>query len=296
MSDKYNPSFYLLRTYLNYALFTLCFISITNCSSLVSTVSEGLADNLSGAIKDQDDPETVKQGAPAYLILIDGLIAGDPENINLLSTGAKLYSAYAGVFVEDPVRAKRLAGKAWSLATQAMCQGYKEACGVHTRPFDEFIAFLPVISKADVGLLYMYGTIWAGFVQSNADDWNAVADLPKVTAVIKQVQILDDLHDKGGVHLYLGVLASLLPPSLGGKPEQAKLHFERAIEQSQGHNLMVKVIYAEKYARMLFNRPLHDEILQGVIKADPHKPGLTLMNIIAQNKAKALLKSADEYF
>ena len=38
----------------------------------------------------------------------DGLIADDAGNGELLLTGAELYSTYAGAFVEDPARAKRL--------------------------------------------------------------------------------------------------------------------------------------------------------------------------------------------
>ena len=47
----------------------------------------------------------------------------------------------------------------------------------------------------------------------------------------------------------MAVMESLLPPTLGGKPDLAKKHFERAIEISAGTNLMAKVLYAEKYAR-----------------------------------------------
>ena len=49
-----------------------------------------MAEDLSSAIRNQDDPKTVLDGAPAYLLLIDGLIAGDPGNVNLLAAGAKL--------------------------------------------------------------------------------------------------------------------------------------------------------------------------------------------------------------
>jgi len=283
--------------YLQLCLLLLAYISITNCSSIASSVGEDMADNLSTAIKEQDDPKTVKDGAPAYLIMIDSLIAGDPKNVSLLSAGANLYSSYASVFVDEPLRAKRMAAKAWGYAVRAMCSEHKSACELHTHHFDEYTAFIQTLNDLDdASLLYTYGTSWASYIQINTDDWNAIADLPKVVVTIEQVQKLDDTHDNGGVHLYLGVLASLIPPALGGKPEVARAHFERAIELSKGQNLMAKVIFAEKYARMTFNRELHDDILENVVKADPHKPGMTLMNTLAQARAKTLLKSADEYF
>lgn len=269
---------------------------IASCSTIISSVSEEMAGNLARAIKNQDDPETVRAGAPAYLIMIDGMIEGDPENINLLSQGANLYGAYTGIFVKDPVRSHRMTRKAWEYAIRSMCLRFSSHCDIHTRPFAEYENFLKSVTEDDVNLLYTYSTSWVAYIQSASKDWNNVADIPKVTATLKHVQKLDDLYDNGGVHLYLGVLSSLVPPSLGGKPDEAKSYFERAIEISKGKNLMAKVYFAEKYARITFNRALHDEILQNVLDSEARHPGMTLMNILAQDKAKALLNSADEYF
>ena len=44
------------------------------CSSLLSNVVEGLAADLSAAILENPDVDLVRDGAPAYLILIDGLL------------------------------------------------------------------------------------------------------------------------------------------------------------------------------------------------------------------------------
>ena len=74
---------------------------------------------------------------------------------------------------------------------------------------------------------------------------------------------------------------------------------------------MAKVLYAEKYARMLFDRELHDALLQQVVAADTsvdnqnmqnsnlamdNSETLTLINTLAKQKAAVLLKNADEYF
>jgi len=293
---KHTTALQKITNYLKLPLCALVCLQITNCSYIISPLTKKLASNLSTAIKEQDDPDTIKYGAPAYLIMIDGLITGDPENEDLLLIGANLYRSYASVFVDNPIRAKRLANKAWGFAKSALCIKYPSHCDIHRQPLDKYTAFISSVDKKNIKLLYAYGTSWAGYIQTNKADWNAVADLPKVTATIKQVQKLDDAHDNGGVHLYLGVLASLLPPALGGKPEEAKFHFQHAIKLSKGDNLMVKVIYAEKYARMMFDRKLHDALLKSVVKSEIHKPGLTLMNTLAQDRAKELLKNGDEYF
>jgi hypothetical protein len=67
----------------------------------MSSATAGLADSLSNAVLNQNDPETVRQGAPAYLLLIDGLIADNPNSVDLLLAGASLYSSYAGAFVKS---------------------------------------------------------------------------------------------------------------------------------------------------------------------------------------------------
>jgi len=107
---------------------------------------------------------------------------------------------------------------------------------------------------------------------------------------------INDRHDNGGGHLYLATLATLLPPALGGKPGEGKKHFERAIAISKGRNLLVKVMYAEQYARLVFDQPLHDRLLKEVITSDPVAPDLTLINTFAQDKAKKLLAETNNYF
>ena len=59
---------------------------------------------------------------------------------------------------------------------------------------------------------------------------------------------------------------------------------------------MAKVLYAEKYARLVFNQELHDQLLQDVIQSDPYFENFTLMNVLAQDKAQELLASSTEYF
>jgi hypothetical protein len=90
-------------------------------------------------------------------------------------------------------------------------------------------------------------------------------------------------------------MESLIPETLGGKPELAKQHFQRAIELSP-NNLMSKVLFAKHYARMVFDRDLHDNLLKTVLAAHTEAPGLTLINTLAQQQAQQLLDSANDYF
>ena len=74
------------------------------------------------------------------------------------------------------------------------------------------------------------------------------------------------------------------------------MHFERAIEISNGHNMMAKVVYASQYARMMFDQELHHRLLTEVIDGDPNMPGYVLINTVAQQEAAVLLADEAEYF
>ena len=162
-------------------------------------------------------------------------------------------------------------------------------------PF-EFEKLLDSVDVNQAGHLFIYASSWASVIEANSSDWNAIAELPKVKTSIQRVLVLDETVNNGNAHLYMAVMESLLPPSLGGKPESAKKHFDRAIEISHGTNLMAKVLYAEKYARLIFDRELHDELLKQVVASDIGENNQILINTLAKQKAEVLLQDADDYF
>jgi hypothetical protein len=268
----------------------------SGCSSMMSSATAGLADSLTNAVLDQNDPETVRQGAPAYLLLIDGLIADNPNNVDLLLAGASLYSSYAGAFVDDPERAARLSLKGRDYGWAALCRGNEKACGISTAPYDDFERVINGMGRKDVPILFGAGAAWASWIRANTDDWSAIADKARVDAIMQRVVALDETYEGGSAFLYLGILATLLPEASGGKPEQGRADFERVIELSDGENLMAKVLMARSYARLVFDRELHDRLCREVIEADPVAPGLTLTNTMAQEEARALLGSSEDYF
>lgn len=277
-------------------LVLLALSPLAGCANFATSATNRLANNLSVAVLNEDDPETVESGMPAYLLLVDSLIEGDPENENLLVSGSKLYGSYASAFVTDPERAKRLTYKARVYSDRALCVHSDRLCKLLERPYGDFAAAINSLKVADVPALYASGAAWAGWIQVNSSDWNAIADLAKVKAMMARVVELDGTYDHGEAHMYLGVIASLLPPALGGKPEEGRVHFERAIELSAGRDLMDKVEYARCYARVTYDRPLHDRLLHEVLDADAVAPGLTLSNMLAKRQARQLLASADSYF
>ena len=269
------------------------------CAGLVQKAGDRFADNLGKAVLDQDDPATVRDGLPAYLLLLDSLIVGadkdDPALAGTLLSAAKLNGAYAGSFAgDDPARAQRLAAKAQGYARRATCLRDATLCAALDGDGDTFNA--AVAASNDAPLLYALASSWLGTVQANTSDWGAIADLPKIEALLDRVVALDPKTDGGQAHVYLGVLNSLRPEAVGGRPDIGRQHFETGLALSDGHNLMAKVLEAEFYARLVFDQPLHDRLLNDVLAADPHSPGFTLINTLAQARARKLLESGKDYF
>jgi hypothetical protein len=264
---------------------------LSGCASLAT---DRLANNLSQAMLNQTDPEIVRSGAPAYLLLLDSLIAQSPDDQDLLYAGARLYGAYAGGLVSDPQRQQRLTDKALDYARRGLCPETPPFCQTLEQPFERFSQALAETDEDEIEGIYLYATSWAGWIQAHAEAWNALADLPKAEAMLKWVVAQDPTYDQGRAQLYLGVIGSQIPPALGGRPEVGRRYFEAAIAYSHGRDLMAKVEYARHYARLVFDQPLHDRLLKEVLQADPVAEGLTLSNIMAQQQATQLLQ--DEYF
>jgi hypothetical protein len=255
-----------------------------------------MTEGLTSAVLDHNDPETIRQGAPAYLLMIDALIAGDPGNTGLLIAGAQLYSSYTTSFVDDQERAVRLAERGRSYGWRGLCRSAPETCDSWSLPFDEFQRVVSGVGAEDVPALFAAGAAWATWVQVNRADWAAVADKARVEAIMLRVVELDESYRDGAAYTYLGMLNSIIPAALGGRPEQGRRDFERAIELSGGRDLMTKVLLASEYARMVFDRELHDRLLREVLAADPNVPGLVLLNSMAQARAEVLLAESADYF
>jgi len=257
---------------------------LAGCATVVATAGSGVAGNLNTAILNQDDPELVRDGAPAYLLMLDSFVAGE------------LYSAYGVVFVDDPVRARKLTTRARAYGRRALCTTRHSVCGIWNESYEGFVIRLQELREKEVPALYTLALSWIAYIQAHSDDYAALAKLPLAEAALLRVQELDPTYREAQVEHLLGVLSTARPPALGGDFEAGQAHFLRAIELTGGRDLSAKVDYARYYARTLYDRELHDRLLQEVLAADPVQEGYTLFNTLAQETAQHLLDSADDYF
>ena len=276
-----------------FALLTLIAMS-SGCASLVGSVTSGIADRLSSAILNSPDIETVKEAIPAYLVLIDGFLVDGEGDPSLYLAASQLNGAFTALVEEE--RAQILATKAFDYAQRGACLNRRELCGLGQLPFKSFETRVDGLSAQAIDPAYQLAVAWTGYIQANSGDMRAIGQLGRVKYLLERVLALDPRWAEGSAQLYMGGLETILPASMGGKPEKGRMHFERAIEYSDGRFLMAKVIYAEQYAKLVFDKELHDRLLTEVVNADPVALDLTLINRVAQRRAAVLLAESDEYF
>jgi len=155
---------------------------------------------------------------------------------------------------------------------------------------------LSKLGKKDAASLYTYGLTGLAYIKTHSSEWSAMADLPRIESALNRVQQLDSQYQAVQVARYLAVLNTIRPPALGGKFDEGKAYYEEAMALAQGKDLSINVDYARYYARTLYDRELHDRLLNEVIAADVNQNGYTLFNVLAQFEAQQLLDSADDYF
>lgn len=277
-------------------LIAITSFATSGCGLLVSKAANGLGENLTSAILNQDDPELVRAGMPSYILLLDSFLQGEDNNPAILSAAASMYASYGAVFADDEARAMRLTRRARQYGLEAMCAAYAEACGWRDMPYDEFVASLAGVTAKDADVLYSYGFATLAYLRAHASDWNTLAELPQAEALLNHYLDISGDTANPAAYTYIGVILTLRPPALGGKPEEAREHFERAIALTDGRDLGVKVEYAKGYAKLLYERELHDRLVAEVLNGDPYYDGYTLMNVLAQEEALRLQAEANDYF
>jgi TRAP transporter T-component len=286
----------------NYCLRIAVFIALLwlpACSGAIVKSASRMMTGFSASVMKQQDLQLVRDGAPAYLLMVDGLVESHPDNADLLAGAAQIYSAYTSAFViaEDPERAKILSSKAKDYAFRAASQKCEKFAELRDKPFAEFEPCVDVFEEDDAPLLFLVITCWATWIQAHSSDFNALADLAKVRLLTERMLVIDDEYYYGSPHLAMGVIHTILPPGLGGNPEAGRSEFEKAIEISDGKYLLVHLTFAKQYARAVFDRPLHDRLLKHVMETPVDiVPVLTLQNALAKQQAKELLDNADDFF
>jgi len=275
-------------------LAALVLLSSSSCTSLVVNP---LLDPLTLSLQKQTDLELLEDGAPSLLLLLDGLIASDPDNVHLLMTATKAYGAYASILYEDgkTERAVNMSVKARDYGINLINQ-LRGLESLNGRTLGEIKTALAKIRPDQVGYLFWGAYGWATWIQHMEGAAAAMADLPIVELIMLRVVELDDSYYYGGAHIFLGAYYGSRPQIFGGKPEASRKHFERALEISKRQFLPTQVAYAQTYARMMFDRELYTSLLTEVLEQPLKDSDTASSNTLAKLMAEKLLAQVDDFF
>ena len=281
-----------------YFLFLFFLAGLTGCAAHLRKAAIGsFIDDVATATAKHDDVTLVAQAAPTYLLLLEGLLEGNPDDQELLIEAAELYTSYGAlVEIDDPDWARNLYHRAKTYGLKALARN-KHIGPLLTAPYSDFIRIQDHLETRDVPLVFWAASSWGAWISASTDSMGALADLPKVIWLMEWVLQKDEKFYYGSPHIFLGVYHAALPRALGGNPEKALQHFDRALEISQHQSLMAYVNKARFYARQIFDRELYESLLKTVLQSPIDQvPELTLQNATARQIAQKLLEETDEFF
>jgi len=269
-------------------------------SSCTSIIVNPMLDPLTTSMQKQTDLELLQEGAPSLLLLLDGLIAGDPDNEKLLMTATRLYGAYAAILYEEgqTERAVNMSAKArdYGISLINRLPAIRKIKGQTRQALAEIKPALEKIKPDQVGYLFWGAYGWATWIQFQEGAPAAMADLPVVESIMLRVVELDETYYYGGAHIFLGSYYGSRPRIYGGKPDASRRHFERALEINKRKFLLTQVAYAQTYARMMFDRELYLDLLTEVLAQPLQNTDMASSNKLAKVTAEKLIKKVDEFF
>ncbi len=246
----------------------------------------------------QTDIDLVCEGTPAFLLMIDSMIASDPKDKKLLITATQAFAGYAAALdaCGKPERATTVSTKA-RLYGMSLLWDCDDLYGICTLPFANLQQTLADLNRGDVELLFWAGNGWTTWIRYQEGSPESLAQLVRVEQIMRRVLELDETYYYGGAHLFFGAYYGSRPPLLGGKLEVSRSHFEQALVISNRQFLPALVLYAQTYARMAFDRELFVGLLQEVLDFPlESQPDIALANQVAKRNAARLLDQADQFF
>ncbi|MCH8479200.1 MAG: TRAP transporter TatT component family protein [Wenzhouxiangella sp.] len=268
------------------------------CASLINRAASSFANDLEAAIRGYDEPAAVAAALPAFMLIMEARLESSPESAELRLTTARLTQTYATLFsdAEHADSARRLSRRALHHARIGACLHSSRLCELERLDFDSLDERIASFDSRQVEPVYALATSWTGWIAAHSDDFRALADLPRVETLLSWVAERSPGHDDGAVYLYLAVLNSQRPPAAGGQPRKARAYFEKARQASAGRNLLINVLMADSYARLMFDRDLYVDLLESVLATDNDEPEYRLVNQVARARARELLAETEAIF
>jgi len=277
--------------------FLLFLVLLALASSGCSRMIAGrFASSMQATMEEQNDIDQVYEGLPALLLLQESILGPHPDEKILLAAvrGESSFAELLDVYGEKQ-RAALHAQKGAAYACKLLDRGLSlpDSCTV---PLPAFDAALAKAGNDAVPALFWGASALGTDMKMQQGAPQSLARLPRILAVMNRLlQTAPDFYH-GGPLLFLGYYYGSLPVMLGGKPEESKAYFERALEITHRRFLLAQVLYAESYARQVLDRPLFEKLLHEVLDAHIDAPEVRTANALARKKAQDLLSRSDQFF
>jgi TRAP transporter T-component len=269
----------------------------------------GALSGLSPSFASDDDPELVRAAIPFSLKLIESLIAQSPQDKELLLSAATGFTQYSYAFVQedadelqdtDKPRSAELRIRAKKLYIRARNYGLRGLEVGHKNFLDRLKAdpkqTVKELGKADVPLMYWTTASWASAL-SVSRDFTMLPEIPRFEALADRVLEIYNEFDEGAIH---GFLITYEMSRLNPKPDRvaiAKVHFDRNMELSMGHQAGPMVSYAENVSVAQKNKAEFQDLLNRALKVDVNTwPEHRQLNMLMQRRARWLLSRTDKLF
>ncbi len=281
-------------------LFTILLsLLFSGCIQQIAINSIGnIMDNGFEVLNQEQDLDIADKSIASNLKLLEAIIRSDEDNEHFLLLASQGYSSYALGFVEDDSVARArifyLRGRDYGMK---ILDHHTNFSYTASRSVEEFQTALSTLSKNEVPAVFWTAIGWGSYISWTLTDPSALADLPKVEAMMKFVADHDSTYYYGGAQFFLGTLYGSRPKILGGNPDISKQYFERCLTINKRKFLMAFVYYARSYAVQVQDREFFEQCLTAVDTTSLDiLPDARLSNAIAKKKATVLRAKIDELF
>jgi hypothetical protein len=285
---------------------------LTGCSLRKLAVNK-LGDALAGGgttFASDDDPELVKSAIPFSLKLMESLLAESPKHEGLLFAAASGFTQYAYAFVQeeadevegdDLARATAMRARARRLYLRARDYGLRGLDAHHAGFAAQLRAnareAARVAHAKDVPLLYWTAASWAAAISLSKDAPALIGEIPQMEALMDRALELNESFDGGAIHTFLITYEMARQGAPGDPATRSRLHFDRALELSQGQQAGPLVSFAEAVCVQKQDLKQFDDLLHRALTISPDaQPESRLVNLVMQRRAQWLLSKRDELF
>ncbi len=284
---------------------------LSSCS-VKKFAANGVANSLTSGpdvFGTEEDPQLVRDAIPFGLKTMESLHLTIPKHRGLLLALCQGFTQYAAAFVQadadeieplDYEQASVTRDRALKLFIRARDYGLR-GLELEHRGFRKRLLVRPdsaarEIRVKEVPMLYWTAAAWGSAINLGKDRADLLADLGTIRALMRRGLELDEGFDGGAFHEAMIILEAL-PEDMGGSPERARAHYQRALDLSQGKKVSPHVTLAQTVSVQEQNRREFRALLEKALAIDPDADrSRRLATLVLQRRARLLLSREDDLF